>query len=126
MAPSTIYVTVNDISHDIELELGSACVRDVAEALGVQSISRPGGLLLAPSMPLKSVLPRPNNATKRLRLQAEMAGALQEQRAGCKVRQVAPWAHVTVLLQGCKRALPERQSTSRGRWADCKSGSAAT
>jgi hypothetical protein len=76
--PSTVvYLSINGIEQNLEVDLESACFAEVAEAFGYRSLKRIGtnNCFMSPRLKLKAVLPKENSAFHRFTLQGDVQGA---------------------------------------------------
>jgi hypothetical protein len=78
MSLSSIHVNINGKNEIIDLVLDTSCVRDIAEALQMKCLRRPGQGILAPSTPLIALLTEPHDQNNALKLEGQSLGAQQQ------------------------------------------------
>lgn len=76
MTTTVVYLSINGIEQNLEVDLDYACFADVAEAFGFRTLRRIGTkCILSPRLKLKTVLPHENEAYCRFALLGDVQGA---------------------------------------------------
>lgn len=74
MRSTVIYLSVNGIEQNLEVDLDSACFLEVAEAFDLRAIKR-AGATVSPRLAIKTVLPKENSELHRFALEGDQRGA---------------------------------------------------
>lgn len=75
--PSTVvFLSINGIEQNLEVDLESACFAEVAEAFDLRALKRAGSTV-SPRLAIKAVLPKDNDGSHRFALEGEPRGALR-------------------------------------------------